>query len=148
MNRLGYERYGAQGGDTGALVSPQLGRIDAGHVVGVHVSNLLTFPSGQPGEPGDLSDTEQKRLELVTLRSAERDGLIFRRLDSERADRTTRYELADLGKSLDEPLAVFERWVDASWHLVEAARRNWADRNRELVMCRGPFSGIAEGTLK
>jgi DNA-binding HxlR family transcriptional regulator len=63
-----------------------------------------------------------------TLRSAERDGLIFRRLDSERTGTTTLYELTDLGKSLDEPLAVLERWVDANWHLVEAARRNWADR--------------------
>jgi DNA-binding HxlR family transcriptional regulator len=63
-----------------------------------------------------------------TLRSAERDGLIIRRLDSERTDTTTLYEFTDLGKSLDEPLAVFERWVDANWHLVEAARRNWADR--------------------
>jgi pimeloyl-ACP methyl ester carboxylesterase len=27
MSRLGYQRYGAQGGDTGAIVSPELGRI-------------------------------------------------------------------------------------------------------------------------
>jgi DNA-binding HxlR family transcriptional regulator len=64
-----------------------------------------------------------------TLRSAERDGLIIRRLDSERTDTATLYELTDLGKSLDEPLAVLERWVAANWHLVEAARRNWAARN-------------------
>jgi pimeloyl-ACP methyl ester carboxylesterase len=38
MARLGYDRYGAQGGDWGALVSPELGRIDPGHVVGVHVN--------------------------------------------------------------------------------------------------------------
>ena len=35
--RLGYDRYGAQGGDTGAGISPGLGRIDPDHVVGVHV---------------------------------------------------------------------------------------------------------------
>ena len=38
MRRLGYERYGAQGGDVGAVVSPELGRVDPGHVVGVHVN--------------------------------------------------------------------------------------------------------------
>jgi hypothetical protein len=34
MSRLGYERYGAQGGDTGALVSPELGRVDPDHLIG------------------------------------------------------------------------------------------------------------------
>jgi hypothetical protein len=67
-------RYGAQGGDTGALVSPQLGRIDSGHVVGVHVNNLLTFPSGQAGELDDLSDTEQKRVELMQRWQNEMSG--------------------------------------------------------------------------
>jgi hypothetical protein len=38
MRRLGYDRYGAQGGDFGAFVSPELGRIDADRVVGVHVN--------------------------------------------------------------------------------------------------------------
>ena len=33
MRRLGYERYGAQGGDLGALVTPALGRVDPAHVV-------------------------------------------------------------------------------------------------------------------
>ena len=34
MSRLGYERYGAQGGDIGASVSPQLGRVAPDRVVG------------------------------------------------------------------------------------------------------------------
>jgi len=44
MSRLGYTRYGAQGGDTGSIVSSELGRIDQGHVIGVHVNN-------RPGSP-------------------------------------------------------------------------------------------------
>ena len=43
MHRLGYHRYGAQGGDTGSVVSPELGRIDPEQVIGVHVNNLGTF---------------------------------------------------------------------------------------------------------
>src|SRR5262245_6177021 len=31
MRRLGYRRYGAQGGDTGSIVSPELGRVDTEH---------------------------------------------------------------------------------------------------------------------
>ena len=63
-----------------------------------------------------------------TLRNAERDGLVTRRLDAERTDTPTLYELTDLGKSLDEPLAVIEQWVAANWHLVDAARRDWSAR--------------------
>lgn len=65
-----------------------------------------------------------------TLRSAERDGLISRRLDSGRMDTATLYELTDLGKSLDEPLGALGRWADANWHLVETARRSWSARTR------------------
>ena len=38
MARLGYTRYGAHGSDFGALISPDLGRADGEHVVGVHVN--------------------------------------------------------------------------------------------------------------
>lgn len=38
MERLGYERYGAQGGDLGALVSPELAYVDPEHVVGIHLN--------------------------------------------------------------------------------------------------------------
>ena len=33
MSRLGYERYGAQGGDFGAFVAPDLGRVDPDRVI-------------------------------------------------------------------------------------------------------------------
>ena len=33
MSRLGYESYGVQGGDIGAFQAPELGRIDAEHVI-------------------------------------------------------------------------------------------------------------------
>jgi pimeloyl-ACP methyl ester carboxylesterase len=69
MHRLGYERYGAQGGDWGAFVTPELGRIDADHVAGVHV-NAATFgfiPFGpvDPSELATFSDSEKARLERL-----------------------------------------------------------------------------------
>ena len=42
MHRLGYDRYGAQGGDFGAFVSPAIAKADLDHVVGVHV-NAATY---------------------------------------------------------------------------------------------------------
>jgi DNA-binding HxlR family transcriptional regulator len=61
-----------------------------------------------------------------TLRRAERDGLIRRRLDSGRMETSNLYELTDLGRSLEEPLAAIGQWVDANWDQVEAAQRRWA----------------------
>jgi epoxide hydrolase len=59
MRRLGYERYGTVGNDGGALVSPEVGRIDPAHVVGVHVTQIFSFPSGDPAEMADLTQEEQ-----------------------------------------------------------------------------------------
>ena len=65
MHRLGYDRYGTQGGDTGSVVSPELGRIDPEHVIGVHVNNLGTFPSGDPAELTGLTSADRERLALL-----------------------------------------------------------------------------------
>ena len=119
MSRLGYERYGAQGGDTGALVSPQLGRIDAGHVVGVHVNNLLTFPSGQPGELDDLSNAEQKRVELMQRWQNEMSGYAI--IQSTRPQ-TLAYALTDspVGQ-LAWIVEKFKEWTNSGHALPEDA---------------------------
>lgn len=64
-----------------------------------------------------------------TLRRAERDGLVVRHLDPGRVDTATLYQLTELGRSLGEPLAVLERWVDANWPEIEEARRRWNQRS-------------------
>jgi pimeloyl-ACP methyl ester carboxylesterase len=74
MARLGYGRYGAQGGDWGAFVSPELGRIDPDHVVGVHV-NAATFgfiPFGpvDPDELATFTDAEKARVERLNTSTA------------------------------------------------------------------------------
>ncbi|GHB82344.1 microsomal epoxide hydrolase [Streptomyces cirratus] len=56
MERLGYETYGVQGGDWGAAVSRELGRIRAGNVVGVHL-NLL--PGGGATAPPGATELEE-----------------------------------------------------------------------------------------
>jgi epoxide hydrolase len=65
MSRLGYERYGAVGNDAGSMISPELGRIDPDRVVGVHVTQLFSFPSGDPAELADLTPEEQSQLETL-----------------------------------------------------------------------------------
>ena len=65
MARLGYERYGAHGNDGGSMVSPELGRHAPEHVVGVHVTQLFSFPSGDPAEFADLSDEDAAALKFL-----------------------------------------------------------------------------------
>lgn len=66
MARLGYGRYGAQGGDFGALVSPELGNADPEHVVGVHVNaatvGFIPWGAVDPAELATSNTTEQARL--------------------------------------------------------------------------------------
>ncbi len=71
-----------------------------------------------------------KAVEVLTdtLRGAERDGLVVRRLHPERTGTATLYEFSELGRSLEGPLSVLERWVEANWHLVDVARLSWSTR--------------------
>jgi pimeloyl-ACP methyl ester carboxylesterase len=65
MRRLGYERYGAQGGDWGAIISRRLGILDPEHVVGVHLNFLPTSIPSDPAELESLTEDEQARLAVA-----------------------------------------------------------------------------------
>ena len=54
MSRLGYERYGVQGYDTGSWIAPEMGKQAPDNVVGVHLNAMITFP---------YTDDEEKALE-------------------------------------------------------------------------------------
>jgi pimeloyl-ACP methyl ester carboxylesterase len=74
MARLGYDRYGAQGGDWGARISPQLARTDPAHVAGVHVNALVALPGGAPGELEPLDADDLAALAGLRRWNAERSG--------------------------------------------------------------------------
>ncbi|RAY13579.1 epoxide hydrolase [Actinomadura craniellae] len=86
MRRLGYDRYGAQGGDWGSGVSRDLGVIDAEHVAGVHLNFLITVPSGE------LTEEEQQRLAVLLRYDQELSG--YMRIQSTRPQ-TLGFGLAD-----------------------------------------------------
>jgi pimeloyl-ACP methyl ester carboxylesterase len=58
MKRLGYDRYGAQGGDIGALVSKELGALKPEGLAGVHLQQVFAFPAGAEGEMEKLTPFE------------------------------------------------------------------------------------------
>lgn len=58
MKGLGYQRYGAQGGDLGALITKELGFLHPEGLVGVHLQQIFAFPTGAPGEFDKLTPFE------------------------------------------------------------------------------------------
>jgi epoxide hydrolase len=115
MARLGYTRYGAVGNDAGSFVNPELGRHDPEHVVGVHVTQIFSFPSGDPAELDDLTPEEQRELE--TLQWFYQNKMSFNALMSQQPQ-TLAYALLDspvgllawngqlLGEDLDDDFAL------------------------------------------
>ena len=49
MDRLGYARYGAQGGDWGAQVTTRIGALDPEHCAAIHLNMPIADPPDGPG---------------------------------------------------------------------------------------------------
>jgi pimeloyl-ACP methyl ester carboxylesterase len=70
MDRLGYPRFGAHGGDAGAFISAQLGHKYPDRTIGVHLTTPgpLTFMAGRGWDPADYGPDEARfmaRMEQV-----------------------------------------------------------------------------------
>ncbi len=71
MGRLGYTRYGAQGGDWGAQVTTRIGSLDPAHCAAIHLNMALgAAPQGQE----DLTDEEQADLKAMRQFVKEESG--------------------------------------------------------------------------
>ena len=103
MARLGYDRYGAHGGDWGARVVAELARLDQEHVAGIHMHGFVAFPAGDPGE---LTAAEQQRLGRLRNWQAERGG--YAAIQGSRPQ-TLAYAMADSPAGL---LGWYLEWFD------------------------------------
>jgi pimeloyl-ACP methyl ester carboxylesterase len=65
MARLGYPRYGAQGGDWGSRVTMDLGRRHPGSVIGVHVNMVPAVPAAGSAAVTADDQTERERAALT-----------------------------------------------------------------------------------
>ena len=120
MARLGYERYGAHGNDSGSMISPELGRHDPERVVGVHVTQLFSFPSGDPAEFADLSDEDAAALQFLEDFTAS-GGLAYNAYQSAQPQ-TLAYALQDSPAGwLAWVTQLFQHWVDRDYILSNAA---------------------------
>ncbi|MBO0707953.1 MAG: epoxide hydrolase [Candidatus Dormibacteraeota bacterium] len=101
VSRLGYERYGAQGGDWGSGISRQLGIAAPERVVGVHLNTLSLRPEEDPvrstsPSPGDdpASFTERERRHLENRARFRAEGTGYGMIQSTRPQ-TLAYALTD-----------------------------------------------------
>ena len=131
MGRLGYERYGAQGGDVGAAVSPALGRAAPDSVVGVHVNaatvGFMPFPPLDEAELVQLTDLERRRYASIERFLAEEMG--YNTIQSTKPQ-TLAYGLTDspVGQ-LAWIVEKFKGWTDPTAELPEDA----VDRDQLLT---------------
>ena len=68
MDRLGYARYAAQGGDWGAQVATRIGALDPEHCAAIHLNMPI---AGPPTDPVALTDEEQA--DLAAFRQFQRE---------------------------------------------------------------------------
>ena len=109
MRGLGYERYGAQGGDFGAGVATFMALDDPAPMLGIHLSNLEISPYTGPGSR-PLSAAERTYLERNQAWQQAEGGY--------KAIQSTRPQT--LGYGLNDSPAGLAAWILEKW-------RSWAD---------------------
>ncbi|WP_163758217.1 epoxide hydrolase family protein [Mycobacterium botniense] len=111
MCRLGYQRYGAQGGDWGAAITTQIGR-NRGHCVAIH----LNMPLGWPPAGGVADPSEEERQALAALAHHRRWGTGYSKQQSTRPQ-TLGYGLVD--SPVGQMAWIVEKfwaWTDCDGH--------------------------------
>jgi pimeloyl-ACP methyl ester carboxylesterase len=127
MARLGYDRYGVQGGDVGAFLAPLMGRAAPENVVGVHVNALLTFPTGDPAVMGALTEAERGR--LAGMREWQEKLGAYLQLQGTRPQTIAAALHDSPAGQLAWIVEKFKDWTDAAAKLPEDA----VDRDRILT---------------
>jgi pimeloyl-ACP methyl ester carboxylesterase len=62
MQQLGYARFGAQGGDWGAIITTCLGSQHAARLLGIHLNMVVAFPPDESNPGAGLSEAEMVAL--------------------------------------------------------------------------------------
>jgi pimeloyl-ACP methyl ester carboxylesterase len=119
MDRLGYGRYGVQGGDVGAFIAPLMGRVAPDRVIGVHVNALVTFPTGDPGDMAAMDEGDKRR--FATMKEWQDRSGAYMQIQGTRPQ--------TIGQSLvDSPSGLlawivekFQEWTDPAAELPQQA---------------------------
>ena len=148
MRRLGYERFGAQGGDWGSAISRALGRVCPDRVVGVHLNLVMGAQATHEPTEEELAaltpEERERTLESWRRWSAwSRDGIGYAILHSTRPQ-TLAYALTDspVGQ-LAWIVEKFQEWTDSERYPEEAVDRNRLLTNVMLYWLTGTAGSAA-----
>jgi len=122
MHRLGYHRYGAQGGDWGALVTMNLGQRHADSLAGIHLNMVPTMPTPGAGKAGD-GLTERERSALDAFAVHRKNGTGYARQQSTHPQ--------SVGYGLVDSPAGLAGWIVEKFH-------TWSDNDGDPATVVGP----------
>ena len=112
MARLGYARYGVQGGDWGSIISTQIALQDAPHLAGLHLNMCFgAAPAGSDPNAG-LTERERERLKARQAFQAEETG--YQQIQGTKPQ--------TLGVALNDSPAGLAAWIVEKF-------RTWCDCN-------------------
>jgi pimeloyl-ACP methyl ester carboxylesterase len=139
MTRLGYDRYGAQGGDWGAMVTTLIGSRHPEHCLGIHLNMAVVLPPAAD----DLTEAEQRSVD--SLQHHRRWGSGYSKQQSTRPQ-TLGYGLADSpAAQCAWIIEKFHEWTDNDGSPEDAVDR---DRLLDNVMLYWlPNSGASSARL-
>ena len=142
MIALGYERFGAQGGDWGSAVTTILGVAHPDHCVGIHLNMVGAGPGPNP-DPAEMTAAEQAS--LARLDEHRKSGMGYSTQQATRPQ-TVGYGLVDSPAAQCAWIVEkFWAWTDNDGHPEDAISR---DRLLDNVMHYWlPAAGASSGRL-
>ena len=118
MTAIGYDRYGAHGGDWGAGVTARLGFSYGSQVIGIHTTSVSGVPTGwQPGMR-DLTAAERTFLEARAHWQLEEGG--YAHIQGTKPQ--------TLSYGLNDSPAALAAWIVEKW-------RSWSDCDGDVERC-------------
>ncbi|MDQ1510307.1 MAG: epoxide hydrolase [Actinomycetota bacterium] len=120
MARLGYDRYGAQGGDWGAMISAQLAALDPEHVIGLHSNMVLAFPADASG----ITLTDEENADIAAAGAFMQTGAAYQEIQGKNPQ-TLGYGLTDSPAGLAGWIVEkFRAWTDNDGNPEDAVTRD------------------------
>jgi pimeloyl-ACP methyl ester carboxylesterase len=107
MERLGFDRYGAQGGDWGAQITTRMATLDPEHCVGLHLNMPIAAPPA-----GDAPLTDEEQTDLAIMARFQREDAAYAQLQGAHPQ--------TLGIALDDSPAGLLAWIVQRF-------RDWSD---------------------